>query len=75
MLLHLEVAEKIVYLMILIVILIYALLRKRKTNSSRGGQRPVSFNVTGDDGDTSSGEISIAVTQTSLGLNMTAALS
>ncbi|GMY05012.1 isoform 2 of elongation factor 1-gamma 2 [Fagus crenata] len=72
LLLHLEVAMRIVYLVILIVIFIYAL-RKRKTNSSSGGQTSLSVNVASDGGDTSSTQIT--VDPTCLALEMTTAFS
>uniref|UniRef100_A0A2N9EZJ4 Uncharacterized protein n=1 Tax=Fagus sylvatica TaxID=28930 RepID=A0A2N9EZJ4_FAGSY len=75
LLLQLEVAEvavRIVYLLFLIVIFIYAL-RKRKTNSSNGGQTSLSVNVASDGGDTSSTQIT--VDPTCLALEMTTAFS
>uniref|UniRef100_A0A2N9G5Y4 Uncharacterized protein n=1 Tax=Fagus sylvatica TaxID=28930 RepID=A0A2N9G5Y4_FAGSY len=76
LLLQLEVAEvavRIVYLLFLIVIFIYAL-RKRKTNSSNGGQTSLSVNVANDGGDTTS-STQITVDPTSLALGMTTAFS
>jgi flagellar biogenesis protein FliO len=63
-----EVAVRIVYLLFLIVIFIYAL-RKRKTNISNGGQTSLSVNVANDGGDTSSTQI--IVDPTCLALEMT----
>ncbi len=76
MLLQLEVAEvavRIVYLLFLIVIFIYGL-RKRKTNSSNGGQTSLSVNVANDGGDTTS-NTQITVDPTSLAPGMTTAFS
>ena len=77
MLMHLEIAAQIVYLLILIVALIFGL-RKCKRNSRSNfigggqGQTPVSLSFTSDDGDdTSSGQI--AMGPTSLVVNATMA--
>ncbi|GMY05009.1 hypothetical protein FCV25MIE_00248 [Fagus crenata] len=71
LLFQLEVVERIVCRLILIVILIYAL-RKLVRNSSSGGQMPVNVNASGDDSDTNSDQI--AMTPTFLALDMTRTL-
>ena len=74
---HLQVALKIVHLLILIVVFIIVLRkckRNSKPNSGGGGQgqTPVSLSFTSDDGDdTSSGQI--AMGPTSLVVNATMA--
>lgn len=62
MVLQLEVVGQIVYLLILIVVLIFAR-RKCKRNSSSAGQTNVHVNAAGDvDGDTNSGLVITSTT-------------